>query len=149
MSKDTGFIVCDTSVLISERVGDTHQARALALIESISCPILVSRLNQLEFTTVVCRLEGERKLNAVSAKGILQMFDEHVKAGLLETVEMDESRIWKSAVRLARQYSGTILVRSLDVWQVAFAVEMGAAEFWSFDNRQRELATAVGLKINP
>lgn len=141
--------MCDTSVFISERVGDSHREKALALIESTSRPILVSRLNRLEFTTVVCRLEGEGKLNAVNARDLLRTFEEHVDAGLLQAVEVDEAQVWNQALRLGRQYSGALLVRSLDVLQVAFALEAGARTFWSFDGKQRKLAEAVGLAINP
>ncbi|MFD2256738.1 type II toxin-antitoxin system VapC family toxin [Luteolibacter algae] len=148
-NKNSEPIVCDTSVFISERVGDFHRDKALALIETTSSPILVSRLNRLEFTTVICRLEGEGNLTAVQARDVLHIFEKHIDDGILRLVETDEARLWNRALALGKQYSGTLFVRSLDVLQVALALEIGARTFWSFDAKQRKLAEAVGLTINP
>lgn len=140
---------CDTSVLISQRVGDRHQASAHSLIEKAGAPISISRLNQLEFTTVVSRLKGERKVGPKQVEEILAEFEEHLQSGVLQLVKVDEARLWNQAISLARNHSASLLVRSLDVWQVAFALEMGAGEFWTFDDRQKRLAVAVGLRVNP
>jgi predicted nucleic acid-binding protein len=35
--------------------------------------------------------------------------------------------------------------RTLDTLHVASALELGASEFWTFDQRQQKLAKAVGL----
>ena len=93
-SKQTDLIVCDTSVFISERVGDAHQEKALALIESTSNPILVSHLNRLELTTVVSRLEGEGKLTTVQARDVLLTFEKHILEGILQLQEVDDAKVW-------------------------------------------------------
>lgn len=139
---------CDTSVLISERVGDRHQEIAHALIEKAGVPILISRLNQLEFTTVVCRLMGEKKIDPKWAEEILAEFDEHLRIGVLQLIKIDEERLWNRAILLGRKYATSLLVRSLDVLQVSFALEIEVAVFWTFDDRQKRLAEAVGLKVN-
>jgi predicted nucleic acid-binding protein len=37
--------------------------------------------------------------------------------------------------------------RTLDTLHVAAALALGAKEFWTFDDRQAKLATAVGLNV--
>ena len=140
---------CDTSVLISQRVGDRHQASAHSLIEKAGVPISISRLNQLEFTTVVSRLKGDKKVGPKRAEEILAEFEEHLQSGVLQLVKVDEASVWNQAISLARKHSASLLVRSLDVWQVAFALEMAVTEFWTFDDRQKQLAAEVGLRVNP
>jgi hypothetical protein len=60
---------------------------------------------------------------------------------------------WPVAFRVARRFaerhSITIGSRSLDILHVASAKALRAVEFLSFDNRQRALAAAVGLRLAP
>jgi predicted nucleic acid-binding protein len=41
------------------------------------------------------------------------------------------------------------LVRSLDLLHVALALELGTSEFLTFDDRQRQAASAEGFKVIP
>ena len=47
------------------------------------------------------------------------------------------------------QYASKYLTRALDVLHVASALLLKTTEFASFDLRQRNLASAVGLKLLP
>ena len=47
---------------------------------------------------------------------------------------------------LGRRYGPKLGVRTLASLHVACAVELKAARFWTFDDRQLKLARAVGLK---
>jgi len=53
------------------------------------------------------------------------------------------------AASLSEKYTLTGRHRSYDLLIVAAALEAGATEFWSFDARQRDLATAEGLSVDP
>jgi predicted nucleic acid-binding protein len=48
--------------------------------------------------------------------------------------------------QLARRYTATIGLQTLDTLHVACALELKAERFWTFDDRQGRLARAVGLK---
>jgi len=64
-------------------------------------------------------------------------------------LDKDDQIIFTRALEISRQHSQTTGTRSLDVWHVAFALEKQASWFLSFDNKQRILAEAVGLELNP
>jgi predicted nucleic acid-binding protein len=66
-------------------------------------------------------------------------------AGLWETVSVPETALDVCA-GLGRRYGPKLGVRTLDSLHVACALELNAEGFWTFDDRQRKLATAVGLK---
>jgi predicted nucleic acid-binding protein len=51
------------------------------------------------------------------------------------------------SVRLSRVHAPVVGARALDTLHVAAAMELGAKEFWTFDDRQAKLAVAVGLKV--
>jgi hypothetical protein len=53
------------------------------------------------------------------------------------------------ARRLSATYTQTTGHCSMDILQVAAALEIGAEFFLSFDTNQRKLARAEGLKLNP
>lgn len=58
--------------------------------------------------------------------------------------------LWRSALKrageLSRRHTRAFGTRSLDVLHVACALELGLPRFVTFDERQRKLAKAVGLK---
>ncbi len=54
----------------------------------------------------------------------------------------------KVAVDLARKHVAHIGTRTLDSLHVACALELKADRFWTFDERQKKLAKAAGLKTN-
>ena len=53
---------------------------------------------------------------------------------------------FETCVRLAQQHGTRLAPTTLDTLHVASALELGAERFWTFDERQRKLARAVGLK---
>ena len=56
--------------------------------------------------------------------------------------------IFETATELARKHVATLGTRTLDTIHVASALELKAAQFWTFDDRQAKLAKAVGLKVS-
>lgn len=80
---------------------------------------------------------------------MIEEFDMMLDAGAFMEISPPEGAVWESAQKLTILHSSDFLLRSLDVWQLAFAMEMGVNRFWSFDGRQRRLAAAVGLELNP
>jgi predicted nucleic acid-binding protein len=50
---------------------------------------------------------------------------------------------------LTQKHTATTGTRSLDLIHIATALELGAADFLSLDNRQRQAASAEGLIVLP
>ena len=143
------MIACDTSVLLSDMLPDVNHKAARRLFESIDTSVLLSPLNRLEFETAVRRMAGAGTIGPETADHVLDLFAESVRSGYLRLVEPDAERVWARAMGLARHHASKLAPRSLDIWHVAFAMESGAKTFWTFDDRQRRLAKAAGLRVNP
>lgn len=62
---------------------------------------------------------------------------------------LDAASHYREAMELSERYAARYLTRALDVLLIAAALEMKAAAFVSFDQRQRKLAAEVGLTILP
>jgi predicted nucleic acid-binding protein len=76
-----------------------------------------------------------------------QVWREFVKDcanGRLSRIEFPHAA-WETCADLARRYTPTLGVRTLDSLHVACALELNAQKFWTFDDRQAKLAEAVGL----
>ena len=140
---------CDTSFLLSAFLKDSNHARARQLLLAADEPVMLSQLNLLEFQTSIYRMIGSRFLTESGGLAVIDEFCVKVKDSEFVEARPSDSAVWERALQFSVRYSLRFQLCSLDVWQVAFAVEMGVVEFWSFDDRQRKLAEAVGLTINP
>jgi len=70
-----------------------------------------------------------------------------LKSGAVISAGGDWPAIFREAVKLAGQHTGTVGCRSLDILHCAAAKVLAATEFISTDTRQRKLATAMGLNL--
>ncbi len=57
--------------------------------------------------------------------------------------------IFSKATVLAKNHTETIGNRAYDILHIAAAKLLGATEFWSFDGKQRALASAEGMTVGP
>jgi predicted nucleic acid-binding protein len=72
-------------------------------------------------------------------------FQQHRESGLWMEVAMPESA-FDVCAQLARRHGAKLGLRTLDTLHVAAALELKAERFWTFDERQKKSARAVGLK---
>ena len=69
--------------------------------------------------------------------------------GAVVIVPADWADVHRIAERLSSARTKAGGQRALDILHVATALHLGAQELLSFDDRQRQLATAEGLKVQP
>lgn len=77
-----------------------------------------------------------------------EKFSSHLSFGLFHFVDVP-SQVWTLAATLSEDHTATLGTRALDVLHVATALVLKPAAFCSFDERQRKLARAKGLKVLP
>jgi len=91
-------------------------------------------------------LETRRRLRAPEAKAIIRGLEEDVRIGYFTHMEAD----WRDVLRTANEISLTCAksrpCRSADLLHVAYAIELTAQLFVSYDEDQIVLAKAAGLK---
>ena len=97
-------------------------------------------------------------INGICRAAFSGQLDEDEMAEALDEVEADFAQgrlhhadlLWRAALNRAAELSRThtprLGTRALDVLHVACAVELKLKHFLTFDERQRKLATAAGLR---
>lgn len=141
-------ICCDTSFIFAAYGSDTLSPEALSIIKKCQELLLITELNQYEFTTSLC-LSAHRKIytNGQIIK-FWKAFSMDLDLGLLRKTSLDFSQIWPEAMKLSWAHTLSSGHRAFDVLHIAAALHLQATHFFTFDQQQMRLAKAVGLKVN-
>ena len=134
----------DTSFLVSLYVTDQHTAmaeRAMATNPSV----WLTPLHIAEWTHAIEQHVFRRALSRGEADAYYDRFSRHRLSAPWVEVALPDS-IFDVCTRLAGQCGAKLGLRTLDTLHVAAALELKAKHFWTFDERQKKLARAVGLK---
>jgi predicted nucleic acid-binding protein len=147
------MIYADTSFLVALRVRrDTHHSAALDFYEPRQEESwLWSPWHRVEVTNALRQLvqhpEASRRLSATEARALIHRLETDVRLGYFTHLEAD----WRDVLRTANEISIAsayeIPCRAADLLHVAYAKELAAEHFISFDADQLALAAASGLKI--
>ncbi len=146
----------DTSFLVATRVPhDTFYSQALSWFEAHQDEIwLWSPWHRVEVFNTIRQLtrhpDGRRSLSIAEAKAMIHRFEADVRCEYFLHLEVD----WRDVMRAASEISiGNAFERgcsATDLLHVAYAAEMGADLFVSFDDEQIELSRSAGLRAeNP
>jgi predicted nucleic acid-binding protein len=79
--------------------------------------------------------------------GLRRIGNEHERKGVYYRPQLNWTDTFKYAVDLSKNHTGTTGSRTLDILHVASALSIKAERFLTFDDRQSELASLIGLKI--
>jgi predicted nucleic acid-binding protein len=136
-------IYADTSFVASLYLSDRHSAEAQLLIASK--PLLwLTPLHRAEWTHAVERHVFQAQLSLREAQRVYADFESDVSTGVWLQVSLPD-QVWDVCDRLARRYVARFGARTLDTLHVASALELKAERFWTFNERQLQLARAAGL----
>jgi predicted nucleic acid-binding protein len=84
--------------------------------------------------------------NSEAAAAILDI-ESDLRSRVLIQTAVDWNEAWEQCRILADSHAATTGCRTLDTLHVACAKQLGIREFVTTDNRQSELARAVGMKV--
>ncbi len=142
----------DTSFLCAVyRVQDNSEA-AWAYRESLKEPLCVSTLLAFEFRQSIrlqVWLHGQEKKKGYSkaeADQMLTDWESDIAAGHVVIVSTDADAVLRMAEHLSDTHTALTGNRTLDILHIATAKHLSAKSFLSFDERQKKLAKAAGLK---
>lgn len=139
----------DSSFLVSCYVVNANTPQAKAWLSSNSVPLAFTALHALEVRNA-CKLGVFRGLFAAAdAAAAWRNLESDLRSGRLVKTIVKWPVVFRVATRLADAHSMTTGTRSLDILQVAAAKAARAAEFLSFDARQRTLAPPLCLRLAP
>jgi len=137
----------DTSFLFSLYGKDGWTEKARNVVKALGRAIQINIFNTLELTNAALQAEFAGHLEVGLGTIIISRFEDEINAGRLVHPTFDPGKAVTRAVDLSRRHSLAHGHRTYDVLLVAAALELGASEFLTFDERQAKLAEAEGLVV--
>lgn len=89
--------------------------------------------------------ERAGRLKKGESRQVTRLLEQEIRIGYWPHVEFDWTDAVRTAGELRAEHSLRILVRAMDLFHVAIAIEVGADALLSFDAEQIVLAEAAGL----
>ncbi len=139
----------DTSFLLSLAGNDSNSPAATIHVQTLNEPVCITALNRLEFENAIRLLRFRKVLPEAEASAALNAFAGDERAGRIVEFACEWTAVIGEAMRLSKATVETEGHRVLDILHVAAALKSGATVFLSFDVRQRMLAAAEGLTVEP
>ena len=139
----------DSSFLVSCYLPDANTSKAKGYLRSVGAPLVLNALQALEVGNAFELGVFRGLLSATDAASARVILAQDLRSGRLVKTAVNWPLAFRLASALSQRHSATTGTRSLDILHVAAAKSLRAAEFISFDNRQRLLATVLGLKVAP
>ena len=137
-------IYADTSFFVSLYVPDLHTIEVEKRLASK--PMLwITPLHVAEWTHAIELHVFRGSASRSEADRARRLFEQHRQQGYWRPASLPESA-WELCAELAEKHAARIGMRTLDTLHVAYALELKADRFWTIDQRQADLAVAVGLK---
>ena len=138
-------VYADTSFLVSLYSPDFHSARASARVTRLKGVLLLTPLTELELTNALELRVFRKEATEMEIRRARAEFEEHARDGVFE-LEAMPTTVYERARQISGKQTARRGLRTLDILHVASALLLRAEQFWTFDQRQSELARAVGLR---
>ena len=104
-------------------------------------------LHRVEWNHAIVQHAVRRVISPEEAAKVYSAFEANRKSNSWEEASIPDAA-YETAVELARKHGPQMGMKTLDTLHVACALELGAREFWTFDERQAKLAKAAGLTVS-
>ncbi len=137
---------CDTSLYVSPYVQDRHSAEADKLL-STADQVFVTPLHLAEWAHAIEQHVFRGVMHRSEAERLNRDFEADRGSDFWLQAAIPENA-FERCRDLARRHGHEFGMRTLDSLHVACALELKAERFWTFDERQKALAKAQGLKIS-
>lgn len=134
----------DTSFLTSLYINDAHSRDARERIASAP-PVWFTPLHNAEWQHVIAQHIFRGELSLSEAQRLSARLEQHRSEGRWVAAPIPENA-FEVCAEFGRRYGSRLWMRTLDTLHVACALELKAAGFWTFDERQAKLAKTQGLK---
>ena len=137
------IVYVDTSFLIAAYVVDAHSPTVASRLGQ-KPHICLTPFSSSEAANAIYRQVFIGRISMAEARHAWRSFENDSAMGVWKPVAFPNPA-WEACADLALRYAPTLGVRTLDSLHVACALELHSERFWTFDDRQANLAEAVGL----
>jgi predicted nucleic acid-binding protein len=127
---------------------DIQHLAALSLFDfTPDAEVLWTPWQRVEVFNGFCQAERAGLLAKGESRQVIRLLEQEVRIGYWPHVEFDWTAAVRTAGELRAEHSLRWVVRSMDLFHVAIAIEVGADALLSFDAEQIALAGAAGLAV--
>lgn len=127
---------------------DVQHKAAITLFDRLQdAEILWTPWHRVEVFNGFCQAERAGLLRKGESRQVIRLLEQEIRLGYWPHVEFDWTDAVRTAGELRAEHSLKFLVRAMDLFHVAIAVEVGADALLSFDAEQILLAEAAGLAV--
>ncbi len=127
---------------------DTQHQAAISLFErEPEAEVLWTPWQRVEVFNGFCQAERAGLLHKGESRQIIRLLEQEVRMGYWPHVEFDWTDAVRTAGELRAEHSLKMVVRAMDLFHIAIAIEVGAEALLSFDTDQITLAEAAGLTV--
>ncbi|MFZ4775656.1 MAG: type II toxin-antitoxin system VapC family toxin [Terrimicrobiaceae bacterium] len=141
---------CDSSFLLALLLpGDFFHRYAAPLAARFTESLPYILLSELEVSNTIRRALREGAITRAEHDAAFRQIEADLSNGILARRDIPQSEHYRKARELSKRHTPEIPARSLDILQTAAALLIGVDSLHSFDQHQRQLASAVGLKVFP
>ncbi len=135
----------DTSLLFSLYSTDANSPKADAWRIANPDPLPFTAFHRLELCNALNLAVFQKRLTPVEVQSAWQEVENDIVAGLLVARGGLWHRVLVEAESIATNHTSVTGCRTLDVLHVAAATLVGVTDFCTFDTRQADLVTKVGM----
>ncbi len=140
-------IYADPSALIPLYLHQSRSREVVAWRVRLGGALPVTHHERAEITNAIALAEFRGDIPPAKSAEAWAALDQDFADGHLVQLPVAWRSAFTRAIRLSREHSPRIGARAADVLHVACALELGLRHFLTFDQRQRDLAAAAGLKL--
>ncbi len=113
----------------------------------VASPLLYEFRQSTRWQAWLNTKDAAKGFDRAAAQGALVKLQANIADGIILVTPIDWADVASTAERLSAQYTWTEGYRGFDVIHVATAVHLGATEFLTFDDKQKQLAEAEGFHV--
>ncbi len=113
----------------------------------VASPLLFEFRQATRWQAFLHSKDASKGFDRTLAQASLAKLQANIASGAIVVVPVDWADVASIGERLSAQYTWTEGYRGFDVLHVATALHLGAAEFLTFDGKQKDLAEAEGLVV--
>jgi predicted nucleic acid-binding protein len=125
---------------------DTHHFAAINLFDrAADAEVLWTPWHRIEVFNGFCQAERAGLLGRGESRQMIRLLEQEIRIGYWPHVEFDWTDAVRTAGELRAEHSLKLIVRSMDLFHIAIAIEIGAEGLLSFDTEQIMPAKAAGL----
>lgn len=139
----------DASFIVSLCSTDVHTPMARKWLKTGDPVVRTSRLALFEAENAIRVSRLKASLSEQEEFKSLETIRRFTLEGFIELWEVPVRRLYPAARRLSQFHTKKAGYGAMDIIHVASAQDMGASVFLSFDQRQRQLASAEGMRVQP